>query len=109
MHPSGTGRGGVFLDSLLINAYISARNRVDVTGKAAKQLARLEDLIAVRIVLALKTLRHWPDCRNVKALSGREGYRLRVGSYRVLFTVHGGEIRVIRVEEVKKRDESTYR
>ncbi|MFZ5812174.1 MAG: type II toxin-antitoxin system RelE family toxin [Thermodesulfobacteriota bacterium] len=51
----------------------------------------------------------WPACRNVKALSGRDDYRLRVGRYKVIFTVNtGGEPVVVRVEEVKKRDERTY-
>jgi mRNA-degrading endonuclease RelE of RelBE toxin-antitoxin system len=51
----------------------------------------------------------WPNASNIKALFDREDYRLRVGSYRVIFTVHpNGEITVIRIEEVKKRDEHTY-
>lgn len=34
-------------------------------------------------------------------------YRLRVGRYRVLFNCEE-EIKIIRIEEVKKRDERTY-
>jgi len=58
---------------------------------------------------AVESLAKWPDAANVKALSDRDNYRLRVGRYRVLFTVTpGGEVTVILIEEVKKRDEHTY-
>ena len=49
-----------------------------------------------------------PDCQNVKALAHHEyGYRLRVGNYRVLFDWDGA-IKVVDIEEVRKRDERTY-
>ena len=51
----------------------------------------------------------WPNVPDVKALTNRNDYRLRVGRYRVLFTVTpSGEVTVILIEEVKKRDEHTY-
>ena len=40
---------------------------------------------------------------NVKALQGRDGYRLRVGDYRVLFTVEGN---TLIVKAVHKRGEA---
>lgn len=46
--------------------------------------------------------------RNVKTLTNHEyGYRLRVGNYRVFFEFEGS-VRIITIEEVKKRDERTY-
>jgi len=36
-----------------------------------------------------------------------DGYRLRVGSYRVLFDWNS-DIHIVSIEEVKKRDERTY-
>lgn len=57
---------------------------------------------------AAETLRQWPDCRNVKALNGHEyGYRMRVGDWRIRFDVQD-RIRIIMIQEVKKRDERTY-
>lgn len=82
--------------------------RIEWTRKAMKQAARIDREQLPAIFRAVETLADWPDCRNVKALAGREGYRLRVGRYRVLFTVHDGAVRIIRVEEVRKRDERTY-
>ena len=46
--------------------------------------------------------------RNVKALTNHEyGYRLRVGNYRVFFDFDG-VVRIVSIEEVRKRDERTY-
>jgi mRNA-degrading endonuclease RelE of RelBE toxin-antitoxin system len=46
--------------------------------------------------------------RNVKALVNHAyGYRLRVGNYRVFFDFEGA-VRIVSIEEVKKRDERTY-
>lgn len=45
---------------------------------------------------------------NVKKLTSHEyGYRLRVGTYRVLFDLDKNQ-RVISVQEARKRDERTY-
>ena len=84
-------------------------NVINWTKKARKQLEPLPRLDVERIIDAVESLAKWPDAANVKALSGRDDYRLRVGRYRVLFTVTpGGEVTVILIEEVKKRDEHTY-
>lgn len=49
-----------------------------------------------------------PNVQNIKALSNhRYGYRLRVGNYRVMFDWDGA-IKIVNIEEVKKRDEHTY-
>ena len=46
--------------------------------------------------------------RNVKALTGRKyGYRLRVVNYRVVFEFDG-TVRIVTIEEARKRDERTY-
>jgi mRNA interferase RelE/StbE len=46
--------------------------------------------------------------QNVKKLTNHEyHYRLRVGRYRVFFNFEG-QVKVVLVEEVKKRDERTY-
>jgi mRNA interferase RelE/StbE len=57
---------------------------------------------------AVFDLANWPHCRNITALKNHEsGYRLRVGRWRVLFEVQD-RIRVIMIQEVKKRNEQTY-
>ena len=87
---------------------MSNMTRVEWLSKAEKQLWSIPQHMVKAIIVAVQQLVDWPDCRNVKALVGREGYRLRVGRYRVLFTIHEGEVRIIQIEEVRKRDERTY-
>ena len=77
--------------------------------KAYRQLKKIrerETLSAIRA--AVFSLTNWPDCRNIKAIKNHESqYRLRVGSWRILFDVQD-RIRVILIQEVKKRNEQTY-
>ena len=82
---------------------------INWTNKARKQLAPIPHQDVERILEAVESLTNWPDVTGVKALAGREDYRLRVGRYRVLFSVTPeGAVTVILIEEVKKRDERTY-
>ena len=82
---------------------------INWTKKARKQLAPIPRQDVERIIDAVESLEQWPDVANVKALSGRDDYRLRVGRYRVFFTVTpSAEVTVIRIEEVRKRNERTY-
>jgi len=78
---------------------------VAISLKALKALGRIPKDEQVVIRAAIRGLSVWPNCRNVKALSDRNGYRLRVGRYRVLFEMNSD---TIMVTEVKKRDERTY-
>jgi mRNA-degrading endonuclease RelE of RelBE toxin-antitoxin system len=39
--------------------------------------------------------------------AAKYGYRLRVGNYRILFDWDGG-VKIVNIEEVKRRDEHTY-
>ena len=85
-------------------------NEIIWTRTAKKQMAKLPLEIRVDIASAIKAMvDEWPASRNIKSLTNRDDYRLRVGRYRVLFIVlPDGEIRVFRINEVKKRDDRTY-
>jgi mRNA-degrading endonuclease RelE of RelBE toxin-antitoxin system len=83
-------------------------NTVNITKKAFKQLAKLPLNDRAKIISESKSLANMPDCRNVVALVKHQyGYRLRVGNYRVFFDFDG-IVRIVSIEEVKKRDENTY-
>lgn len=76
--------------------------------KAIKQVLKLQRQTAQTIRDAVEKLAGFPDCSNVKKLTNHQyQYRLRVANYRVFFDFDG-EIHVINIEEVKKRDETTY-
>jgi mRNA-degrading endonuclease RelE of RelBE toxin-antitoxin system len=81
-------------------------NQIKWHKKAKKQLKRIGNpIIQNKIYDAVEELRFFPKCQNVKKLTNRNDYRLRVGQYRVFFTV---DLKIISIEEVKKRDERTY-
>jgi mRNA-degrading endonuclease RelE of RelBE toxin-antitoxin system len=83
--------------------------KIEWRMKAVKQFSQLPDTIQRDIGSAVQLLYAWPQVKNIKKLVNRNDYRLAVGRYRVIFTVGGnGVITVIRVMEVKKRDERTY-
>ncbi|KAF0806804.1 hypothetical protein A167_03133 [Alcanivorax sp. S71-1-4] len=83
-------------------------NEVKWSRRAMKQAGRLHGLDRVKVFQAVTTLSKMPGVKNVKALKNHlYGYRLRVGNYRVLFDWDGA-IKVVSIEEVRKRDERTY-
>ena len=85
---------------------------VDVTKRAIRQLTRIPEKNRKRIFTAIRTLEDSETWGDVKKLVNHDyNYRLRVGRYRVLFNVTDDdmlEIQVIRVGDVKKRDDQTY-
>jgi len=65
---------------------------VVLSSRAAKYLESLNNPFKIRIKAALKKLELEPPQGDIKAMSGRDGYRLRVGSYRVLFGIKDNTI-----------------
>lgn len=67
-------------------------------------LRRLDRPTRQRIAEQIHALGHDPDdpALDVKPLVGRQGYRLRVGGWPVLF-MREDAIRVIRIERIKPR------
>lgn len=84
-------------------------NQIEWTKKAVRQLRRVDRQHQTAIVRKVDSLADWPNTSNVKALTNHQHpYRLRAGNYRVFFSVDAGEVTIIKIEEVKKRDERTY-
>ena len=73
--------------------------KVRHTAAALKALRRMPrnnaDLIRLKV---RETAADPANARNVKRLKGRDGYRLRVGDWRVIFTLDNGELVLIVVE-----------
>lgn len=83
--------------------------RVKWENKAVKQLAKVGNK-ETRDTLyeAAGRLADFPDVKHVKRLTNHNyPYRLRVGGYRIFFS-NDDAIRIIHIEEVKKRDDRTY-
>lgn len=73
-----------------------------ITKSAAKELKRTPSVNRERIERKIDLLSDNPLGGNVKKLSGREGYRSRVGDYRVLFALDKKK-KVITILSVKHR------
>jgi mRNA-degrading endonuclease RelE of RelBE toxin-antitoxin system len=82
-----------------------------VSRKAERQLkkiARKDRNAYAEIDAAILTLKQPFEAGNVKKLNNHAyQYRLTVGNYRVLYDVRK-EVKIVAIEEVKKRDENTY-
>jgi len=61
--------------------------QVIIQRPAEKELDALQESIHKRIVKRLLTLEENPRPTGVKKLQGQESYRLRVGDYRILYTI----------------------
>ena len=84
-------------------------NSINWQPKALRQLRKVDAHAGKQIRAAVSTeLLDLSKARNVKALTNHEyGYRLRVGNYRVFFD-YDGAVRIVNIEEVRKRDERRY-
>jgi mRNA interferase RelE/StbE len=58
-----------------------------LSPQAVKNLDKLNEPMKTRILKAIKKLESEPPQGDVKSLTGRSGYRLRIGDYRVLFGI----------------------
>ena len=61
--------------------------KITISRSAEKELDRLHPVVYNRIIKKLLSLEDNPRPRGIKKLSGFEEYRLRVGDYRILFTI----------------------
>ncbi len=79
-------------------------------AKAKRQIKKIKDSqTKVGILDAVESLAYFPTVADVKALiKNRCTHRLKVGKYRVLFNAFE-LINIVSIEEVKKRNERTYR
>ncbi len=70
---------------------------VKISPRAVKYLNWLNEPHKGRIIEALKRLEKEPPEGDIKSMTGRDGYRLRVGNYRVLFDIIDNEIAVYEI------------
>ena len=76
---------------------------VSLKRSAEKELDALPPRIHDKVIKAILALKKNPYPRNVKRLHGREGARIRVGNYRILYLVKDSskEIEVFSVGDQK--------
>lgn len=83
--------------------------RIEYERTARKELATLPRPIQRRVVDAIEVLSNDPRPAGCRKITGaRNGYRIRVGRYRVLYEVQD-KVLIILIVRVAKRNEATYR
>lgn len=76
-----------------------------ISNKAEKSLKKLPPEVYQKIRSALKSLKQNPLPFGSKKLKARDGYRLRVGAYRILYKIKKDEL-IILVITISHRKES---
>lgn len=85
-------------------------NDIQWSNKARKQMKKIPRDYQEKIIESVDSLVGFPGCElDIKTLKDFDyDYRLRVGRYRVFFD-HAEQIKIIAIQEVKKRDNRTYK
>jgi mRNA interferase RelE/StbE len=63
-----------------------------LSKKAQKQLDKLTDTIAEPIFIAIANLEENPRPQGYIKLKGREGYRIRVGNFRIIYDIYDKQL-----------------
>ncbi|KQQ06016.1 MULTISPECIES: type II toxin-antitoxin system RelE family toxin [unclassified Rathayibacter] len=81
-----------------------SRYRIELRPAALKALRRIDPQDRKRIQGAIALLGEEPRPPGARALQGRPGLRVRVGDYRILYTVDDGVLVVVVVTLGHRRD-----
>ena len=68
---------------------------IEILRVAQKQLAKIDRRHQTRIIDAIRELADNPRPPGTRKLSGRPAWRIRVGSYRVIYEVHDDRVVVL--------------
>jgi mRNA interferase RelE/StbE len=81
-----------------------SRYRVEVRPAALRALRKLDPTVRPRIEGAIILLAEDPRPPASRPLTGRPAYRVRVGDYRIIYTVHDDLLLIIVVTLGHRRD-----
>ncbi len=81
-----------------------SRYRIELRPAAARALGKLDPAVSRRIQGAIALLAEDPRPPGARALQGRPGLRVRVGDYRILYTVQDDVLLVVVVRLGHRRD-----
>ena len=79
---------------------------ISITRAAQRALGRIHHLDYIRIVTAIQALAANPRPPGCVKLTGREGWRIRVGTYRVIYEIDD-EPRIVMIVDVATAVTST--
>lgn len=78
--------------------------RIELRPAATRALRKLDPSIQQRVRGAIALLGHDPRPPGARKLQGREGLRVRVGDYRIIYTVNDDVLVVVVVTLGHRRD-----
>jgi mRNA interferase RelE/StbE len=78
--------------------------RIELCPAAAMALRKLDPQVRPRIQGAIALLAQDPRPPSARAVRGRPGYRVRIGDYRIIYTVADDVLLVIVVTLGRRRD-----
>ncbi len=78
--------------------------RIRINRSAAKELKRIEKKDQQRIVERIQKLSNDPRPPGCKKLSGEEKYRIRQGSYRILYQIFDELVIIVVVRIAHRRE-----
>jgi mRNA interferase RelE/StbE len=80
------------------------RYQVIILKSVWKELDRLPDDVAGRILARLAGLETNPRPADVKKLKGRDAWRIRMGDYRVIYEIHDRVLQIIVITVGHRRE-----
>jgi mRNA interferase RelE/StbE len=83
-------------------------HRIVIERRAQKESVKIPQDLRAALDKAILALSSDPRPRNAKKLTDKEGYRIRLGDYRILYTIDD-EAKVVVIYRIKIRGESTYK
>lgn len=83
-------------------------HRLIIERRAQKEFEKIPHNLRVAIDKAIFSLASNPRPRNAKKLTDKEGYRIRIGDYRVLYTIDD-KAKIVVIYRIKIQQESTYK
>ena len=78
--------------------------RIELRPAAARALRKLDPQVRRRVQGAIAMLAQDPRPPGARALQGRPGHRVRVGDYRIIYTVEDDVLLVVVVRLGHRRD-----
>jgi mRNA interferase RelE/StbE len=79
-------------------------HKIEILRSAQKQLSKIDRKDQSRIIKAIRELAEEPRPQGSKKLSGRPAWRIRIGSYRVIYEIQDDLFLVLVIDIGHRRE-----